>query len=111
MVIGMRPVAAGLSLTQWIREMTADHSITFSTAYCDNTAEDVRPSVLGGEKARLLGFTCPVGGPDTVAVEVLARHNDEGWFTMCVSEAQFARPLPDFEHQCETWLGTLQFLS
>jgi len=61
-VVGKRPLTAGVSLDQWIKQMTAIKAITYPPEEC-KPVEDDRPTSLGGEKARMLAFHCPVDGP------------------------------------------------
>jgi hypothetical protein len=109
-VVGKRQVHDPVSLDQWIEQLRADHLITYKPGECVSV-EDQRATTLGGEPAEMLGFHCPVDGPDAVAAQVLTRHGDTGWVVMCYSEKGKAGTLPEHEQQCDRWLSTFQFLS
>jgi hypothetical protein len=109
-VIGKRPLAGKFSLGKWIEKMTVIHAITYGQFEC-TAVEDDRATSLGGEKARIHAFHCPVDGPVAIAVQVLVTHNDFGWVAMCYSEGDEAGQIPAFEKQCMRWLSTFRFLS
>jgi hypothetical protein len=49
-------------------------------------------------------------GPQGMAVQLLARHQDDGgWVFMCYSEEVAGGLLPPFEQQCQEWAGTFRF--
>jgi hypothetical protein len=108
-VVGKRQVHDSASLDQWIEQLRSDHLITYEPGEC-GAVEDQRATTLGGEPAEMLGFHCPVDGPDAVAAQVLTRHGDTGWVVMCFSEKGRAGTLPEHQQQCERWLSTFQFL-
>jgi hypothetical protein len=106
-VIGKRPVRDSASLDQWLDQMRAAHLLTYEE--CD-TVEDQRNTTLDGERAELVGLGlggCPSEGPEAAEVQVRARHGDDGWVVTCFAEG--ASDLPEFEAQCEGWLGTYEF--
>jgi hypothetical protein len=106
-VVGSRP-AKGMSLARWIDTLRSDQVITYASDVC-GPVEDERSMTLGGEPARMLAFHCPVDGPDAVAAQVLARHQDTGWVVMCYSERGRAGKLAEHEEQCERWLSSFEF--
>jgi hypothetical protein len=106
-VVGSRRVD-GASLDQWIDELRSEHVITYEPDQC-GPVEDERTTTLGGEPAQMLAFHCPVDGPDAVAAQVLARHEDTGWVVMCYSETGRAGALAEHEQQCERWLSSFEF--
>jgi hypothetical protein len=108
-VVGKRPVTAKVSLEQWIKQLIATRAITYEPEEC-KSVEDDRATSLGGEKARMRAFHCPVDGPKAIAVQVLATHNKDGWVVMCFSELGKAGPISGLEQQCERWLSSFQFL-
>ncbi len=108
-VVGKRQVHDSASLAQWIEQLRSEHLITYQPGEC-GPVEDQRATTLGGEPAEMLGFHCPVDGPDAVAAQVVARHEDTGWVVMCYSEQGRAGALPEHQEQCERWLSTFQFL-
>lgn len=107
-VVGKRQVSAEDSLADWIERMISSHTITFSQ-YCTNQVADQRRVSLGGDPAVLRAFKCQEFG-SIFAVQVLAKHHNDGWFVMCVSEGTVSRTLPNFERQCQQWLSTFEFV-
>lgn len=106
-VVGSRRVD-GASLDQWIDELRSEGVITYEPGQCA-PVEDERTTRLGGEPALMLAFHCPVDGPDAVAAQVLARHEDTGWVVMCYSETGVTGTLSEHEQQCERWLVSFEF--
>lgn len=58
----------------------------------------------------MLSFHCPIDGPDAIAVQVLAKHGDDGWVVMCFNEKEAKGNLPEFEQRCNGWLSTFEFI-
>jgi hypothetical protein len=108
-VVGKRQVHDSASLDQWIEQLRVARLITYDPDQCVST-EDQRATSLADEPAQMLGFHCPVDGPDAVAAQVVARHGDTGWVVMCFSEKVKAGNLSEHEQQCERWLSTFQFM-
>jgi hypothetical protein len=109
-VVGKRPLTTKVSLEQWIKQLIATKVITYHPDEC-KSVEDDRATDLGGEKARMLAFHCPIDGPKAIAVQVLATHNNDGWVVMCYSELGKVGPISGIEQQCERWLSSFQFLT
>jgi hypothetical protein len=108
-VITMMPAGGERNLQRWIKARVADHTITFSSAFCGNQVNLERSAMLGGEKAMLRGFNCPPVGPSAVAVQIISLHGGDAWFVMCGSESRFGKPLTAFSKQCEHWLSNFRF--
>jgi hypothetical protein len=109
-VIGKRPLTTQVSLDQWIKQMIAMKAITYQPGEC-KSVEDDRPTSLGGEKARMRAFHCPIDGSKAMAVQVLATHQTDGWVVMCYSQLGKAGSILGLEQQCQRWTSSFRFLA
>jgi hypothetical protein len=89
-VTGKRPAPA-MTLEQRIQQMRETGTITYRPEEC-RPVENDKEVFLAAEPARRLSFHCPVDGPDAIAVQVLAKHGDDGWVAMCFSEREASGP-------------------
>jgi hypothetical protein len=107
-IVGKRQVQDSVPLGEWIDRLQTDQVITYEAGECA-PVEDRHVTTLGGEPAEMLAFHCPVDGPDAVAAQVLAKHEDTGWVVMCYSEKGRAGALAEHQQQCERWLSAFEF--
>lgn len=107
-MIGRRPVTPGVSLQQWVDDMTASHTITYGDITCVPPEHTVDGS-LDGESAIVHSFHCPIDGPNGMAVHVLALHAQHGYLTMCGSPQGTGGTLVGLETMCGRLLAGFRF--
>lgn len=108
LVIGRRAAPRGISLQNWLKQMTRTRTITYGETTCV-PPESTAPVTIGGDAAQLRWFHCPVDGPDAVGVHVLSVQGDHGFIVMCYTE--HAGPVPEFTADCQHWLEGFRYAS
>lgn len=108
MMIGRRPIARGVSLQEWVDDMTASHTITYGIVTCVPPEHSVA-GTLDGESAIFRSFHCPVDGPKGMAVHVLALHRQHGYLAMCGSPQGTGGTLRGLETMCGRLLAGFRF--
>jgi hypothetical protein len=106
--IGARPVAAGVSLAQWVKQMRATRTVIFKPDECVPVEHETTSS-LGPEPAISLAFHCPVDGPKALGVTLLALHAGSGFVAFCYSEQGRTGTIPQAEAFCTRTMGSLVF--
>jgi hypothetical protein len=106
--IGVRPVAGGVSLARWVKQMRATRTVIFKPDECVPVEHETTSS-LGPEPAISLAFHCPVDGPKAVGVELLALHAGSGFVAFCYSENGRTGTIPQAEAFCTRTMGSFVF--
>ena len=96
----LRP--SGETLGAWLVLLQSTKTITYPDQCLPATPE--ADTSLGSEPAKSFSLHCPMrDGPDSVGVQVLARHGQFGYLLMCYDENWGATRTEELVKQCRDW--------
>jgi hypothetical protein len=93
---------SGETLGAWLVLLQSTKTITYPDQCLPPTPE--ADTSLGSEPAKSFSLHCPMrDGPDSVGVQVLARHGQFGYLLMCYDENWGATRTEELVKQCRDW--------